>query len=469
MSSDRLVLRLVEQNPWWENRGAVETDFHLTALDKSPFVWKPSLLEQVDLSASSVTTIRGPRQVGKTTLLKLLVRRLIEDGHPPERILYYSLDLERDPEDLVEIVRTAKTLSSTHGRWFVFFDEISAVVNWQRGIKYLRDQTDAADDCFVLTGSSAADVRAGAERLPGRRGPGRRLDKIMLPMSFREFLDVTATVKLSPQTVPLTEFLTPPALGPWLKIARDLDAALGRYAVTGGFPRAVRDSFSSPAPGAETFDQLWAMVAGDIDRAGRDRISALKILERTVRSLSSPISWLSVAQDAGLGSPHTAQSYATLLADSFVLLIMHTMDLSRGPSLRKSKKLYFCDPAFGFLPRALDPGAPLPATPAMIENLVAIALYRAVEREPAESLASPQRVGFWRSSSGREVDFVCRIGRHNVPIEVKYGSKVSGKDREAMRRSFRRGIFLSRDAFGLEGDTPTIPAAIFLAIVDERA
>jgi len=94
-----------------------------------------------------------------------------------------------------------------------------------------------------------------------------------------------------------------------------------------------------------------------------------------------------------------------------------------------------------------------------------MALYRALEQEPSESLAFPRKVGFWRSSSGREIDFVCRVDRRDIAIEVKYGAKVSGKDREAMRRSFGQGIFVSRTAFQLEGETPAIPAGIFLASI----
>jgi len=34
-----------------------------------------------------------------------------------------------------------------------------------------------------------------------------------------------------------------------------------------------------------------------------------------------------------------------------------------------------------------------------------------------------------------------------------------------MRRSFGRGVFVSRTAFEFEGETPTIPAGIFLALI----
>jgi predicted AAA+ superfamily ATPase len=52
-------------------------------------------------------------------------------------------------------------------------DEISAAPDWQNAIEYLRDRGARLNDCFVLTGSSARDLKGGAERLPGRRGRAR--------------------------------------------------------------------------------------------------------------------------------------------------------------------------------------------------------------------------------------------------------------------------------------------------------
>ncbi len=75
--------------------------------------------------------------------------------------------------------------------WCFLLDEASSLPDWQRGIKCLRDHTDAADDCLVLTESSALDVRLGGEHLPSRRGPGTDLDKVLLPLAFPEYLHAT--------------------------------------------------------------------------------------------------------------------------------------------------------------------------------------------------------------------------------------------------------------------------------------
>ncbi len=140
-----------------------------------------------------------------------------------------------------------------------------------------------------------------------------------------------------------------------------------------------------------------------------------------------------------------------------------------------------------------------------MEGLVAVALYRAAEPAPVESSATPQRVFYWRSTGGREVDFLVRalpaeptgrqLGEESralplpgspgspglsgpagrgprealLPIEVKFQASVSGHDREALRRAFGRGLLLSRDTLDLTGPVRTIPVPLFLWLLRSEA
>src|ERR1051326_3288586 len=102
--------RLRELNPWWSDAQAIQRDRHLRALASSPFQRPILLLDQLQLDAPIVYTLRGARQVGKTTTVKLLIRKLLDQGVAPTRILYYTLDLERDPDQIVDIVRQVRLL-----------------------------------------------------------------------------------------------------------------------------------------------------------------------------------------------------------------------------------------------------------------------------------------------------------------------------------------------------------------------
>lgn len=184
----------------------------------------------------------------------------------------------------------------------------------------------------------------------------------------------------------------------------------------GGFPGALQDFLTGSRVQEGTIRLLWDVVAGDLDRWGRDRLSGLKLLERTVRSLGSAVSWRTVAQDMGVASPETARDYVTLLAESFVLLVLYFWDRGGdGISLRKNKKVYFTDPLFAAVPRILEPGVREPDLAALVENVVAMALYRSEEREPVESFSLPRSLFYWRSHGDREVDFLVGTGTQKVP------------------------------------------------------
>ena len=84
------LIRLKEQNPYWENAEKIKDDPHLEMLASSPREIVNPVEKSVDLKSDGVFIIRGPRQIGKTTFLKRTIRDLIKTGTDPRRILWGS-------------------------------------------------------------------------------------------------------------------------------------------------------------------------------------------------------------------------------------------------------------------------------------------------------------------------------------------------------------------------------------------
>lgn len=137
------------------------------------------------------------------------------------------------------------------------------------------------DDFLLLTGSSAHDVRTGAEQLPGRRGDGA--DFLHLPMSFRDFCTQVEGVSLPDETTDVEGLLRREgrtlARRVYLSFA-DLERTFRAYLQVGGFPAAVQDYRTTGTSRArpETVRMLWSVMAGDVARAGRDQTAAAKLL-----------------------------------------------------------------------------------------------------------------------------------------------------------------------------------------------
>jgi len=159
-------------------------------------------LEQIKFDEPGLYILRGPRQIGKTTTIKLIIKKLITEGINPRKILYFPCDNVKDRFEFTELmIRYVKTLPELKEA-FIFVDEITVIPEWQLAIKYLIDNGFIDKSVIMLTGSSAYDLKISSEKLPGRRGNGR--DIIYLPLSFNEFLK---GFQINIERISLTDFL----------------------------------------------------------------------------------------------------------------------------------------------------------------------------------------------------------------------------------------------------------------------
>ena len=465
--------QILAQNPWWTDPAAIGDDRHLLQYRESGLHWTPPVLDVMPLRPGDTDTLRGPRQVGKTTSAKRLVQGLLERREP--RVLYFSFDLVRDFREMPDVLARAKQLHpDPAGPWYMFLDEVTSVADWQVGIKYAWDQGLTRDDYLLLTGSSAHDLRRGAEQLPGRRGNGS--DYLQLPMSFRDFAGLAAGIDVPAEAIPAEGCLTPDGrrllAGLNLRIS-ELQRAFDAYRRIGGFPAAVRDYLVGGVATASevTIRTLWDAVAGDIARAGLDTVAALKLLEEVGVSLGSALKWSGAARAMDV-SDEAARRYVERLAEAFQLLTVYFWDLG-GKTLSPSRqrKVYYIDPLLASVPSRILQGARGPSDDAVVENLVAVALFRSAARTLVQAGAVPGAIAYWRSSNDREIDFVVPTAAAGLrfPVEVKADSRTSlAHARLAIRNAFGRGLVVSRSTFDWAEDVAILPAPVLLAALDEK-
>lgn len=467
--SDQQVLEL---NPWWREATAIDRDPTVRAFESRTLRWDPPVLGSIELGPRRVHTLRGPRQVGKSTTAKRLIRKLLESGE--RRILYFPFDLSREKADIAEAVRRARQLHpDPGGPWFLFLDEITTIPDWQLGVKFIVDNGPAEDDFILCTGSAARKV--GSERLPGRRGAGRHY--VQLPVSFRDFcrqavrLDIPDEV-LRPEDAFTASGMT---LLRRLNLAyAELERAWRAYRETGGFPAALEDYLTEGPVQDRTIEMLWDIIAGDVRDLGRDAVATLKLLERVTRSLGAPLSWHSLAQDMGVTQP-TARDYVRVLAESFMLIVVFAWDAGgKGLSAQRQRKVYFIDPLVARVPQLLVPGGSRPAEDAAREALVATALFRSATDRLLQAEPLTGALGFWKSGRGTEVDFVVAERRagtstRRLPIEVKGDNAPSiANARRSLRAAFGRGIVVTASVFEPDQRIPAIPAPVLLAALKEQ-
>jgi predicted AAA+ superfamily ATPase len=348
---------------FWEKPGWTSDDKHLVALQKAPFQ-RPFPLIAVD-SGPALYILRGPRQVGKSSLLKSL---LAQYGQP-KAAFYLSCENLADHRELSTLLT-----STQRTRSLILLDEVSFVREWTRSVKHLVDS--GYKGTIIVTGSHAVDLRRGADTMPGRFGSGSEI--VLRPMNFHEFL------------------LCRRSAG-WPSFDREVE--LRMFFRIGGMPAAVAEAGPSGVPPVRALDTYERWLTGDATKLGKNVAFLRGLMAQLALTTATPISLQTLAKKTEIASHHTVQEYLHLLEDTFALRTCYALDPDTGASrFRKEKKYYFTDPIIywigvrmGGLPESADWEAQL------AEMVGHEALARRTE-------TTHERLGYYASSKG-EVDF----------------------------------------------------------------
>ena len=167
--------RRLARIPWWARpRDWIRDDPDLRGARDSSFEYTAGALR--DLVSGGLYLLRGPRRVGKSVEVKKTIRRLIDRGEDPRRILHVAADNLSAP-DLRKMADASIAVTRTEGPRFWFLDEITAIADgWPAEIKWLRDNDPRfSADTVVLTGSSGHRPRRGGQGACGSQGWRRGL------------------------------------------------------------------------------------------------------------------------------------------------------------------------------------------------------------------------------------------------------------------------------------------------------
>ncbi|MCJ7472145.1 MAG: ATP-binding protein [Actinobacteria bacterium] len=460
---------LLLQNPWWEDKNNIENDVHIKKLKGRKYIYKPQLFKSSDLKKDAVYTLRGVRQVGKTTLVKLIIKDLLGRSINPRNIFYYSMDLVKDDKELFEIfISWYQTVKEDSKRKYILFDEATFVKNWEKSIKHIVDTFGLENKTFILTGSSAIDLRKGSDRLPGRRGVSNP-DKLLLPLAFKEFCNLTG-LKIS---LEYESNLTLDSIKkniPELKIYQnELNLYLDKYLVCGGFLESINSLFSNNTIKEETFERYISVIFSEIEKVKKSRVTSKNILSSIIDSLGSTISWNRLAKKSGNISTNTLIDYVNTFTDSFTVYYLEHFNknkLTGNPA--KEKKLYFFDPFYyHIISRVINLPYIKISKSSIIESLIGGHLIRNFEQSIYQGFSSIEKIFYWKSVKGKEIDFILSRSKNNImPIEVKYQNVINPIDYTTIKKSFKKGIVVSKNIFSIEENIVILPSSCFLYLLN---
>jgi len=304
---------------------------------------------------------------------------------------------------------------------------------WYASIKSVR---------FIVSGSSSLELTKNAEFLTGRK-----IEFIIRPFSFREFVRAKAT--------DIPDRLLDPRDEVSLKdysalYGSRLKTLFAEYLHFGGYPEAVL------APADIRLTLLKELLSTYIrkDVAGFQRVENIAGFNNLVKVLcaqvGSQVNRSELASTLRLNQ-ETVARYLDILEGTFVFRFVSPWFTNPRKEVSKMPKVYVTDPGFML---AAGTGTAETTPYELLDG-------HRVENAVWSTLASafgPEAVKYWRSASGAEIDFIVESIGSLLPVEVKF---TGAQPREPVAmRNFRQAYTQVRPQGQLQNQPHIRPALI---------
>lgn len=342
---------------------------------------------QRDAKYYPILTITGPRQSGKTTLVKAAF---------PE---YEYVSLEE--MDMRQFARDDPRGFLDRYPGPVIIDEAQRVPDLSSYIQSAVDR-DAAPGRFILTGSqNFLLMEKVSQSLAGRTG-------ILHLLPF-ERAELEGKLRIPPDKPGDLFTNTSSALDLWTTI------------YSGYYPR-IHDSSIPPEVWLPDYIRTYIerdvrslVNIGDLERFER-------FLTLTAGRTGQILNYSSLANDCGIALD-TAKRWISVLKAGFILFLLPPHHRNFNKRIIKSPKLYFYDT--GLACHLLGIKSPEqahshPLRGALFENLI----IAEVNKIYTHHRMKPP-ISFWRDRTGHEIDLLLDTGGKLFPVEIKSGKTLS--------------------------------------------
>ncbi len=483
-----LVNNLNINNPWWNDR-----EFPQTPPTRRNLVQR--IRRRIDADIAPIVAIRGPRQVGKSTMQLQVISDLLDEGVPPRHIMRVQFDelTYANPveQPILQIVqwfehnvahRQINALANAGSPVYIFFDEAQNIENWSEQLKFLVDTTAVK---VVITGSSALRIERGRDSLAGRihtvNAPILSLSEIARFRGIgplKPFLNDNGYASLRHQ-------------GFWQQLAqhgRDhadaRDEAFRLFSQYGGYPFAHNTPHTDLTSLNERINEnvVQRMLRHDLQESllhpDLDPQLLSLVFSLACRYAGQAPSYSSLAKQVNrpfddVDAPQVANCM-DFLDNTMIVRLIHPLAF-RLQHTEQRPKICLADHTI----RATQLDEPVPLASGQLTddpNLATIAGHLAKSTFGAALADAPSLSIHHQPQRGStaEIDYIIRVGDHRVPVEVKYQRNVDlDRDTRALREFIAEpanratfGIVITRtDVATPEGSNiVAVPLSTFLLL-----
>ena len=351
-----------------------------------------------------VVAVTGPRQSGKTTLV-----REIFAGKP-----YLSME---DPDIRLLALEDPRGLLQRYPEGAVI-DEAQHAPELFSYLQTRVDETSTPGQ-FVLTGSQNFLLMRGISQSLAGRAAMAQLPPLMLAE---------------------------------LAGAGVLPDRLDDYLWQGAYPAHYK-ALPAREPATRSLADEWhrSYIMTYLERDVRDIavVHSLPLFQRFLRLAAARCGQLlnlaNLANDCGVAL-NTVKNWIAILEASYLVFLLRPHHRNFGKRLIKTPKLYFLDTGIAAHLLGLATPDQLDAHPLrghLFENMVVAEYWKA-----AMNVGRTDALYFWRDSTGNEVDLLIEDGMRLIPVEIKSGATLNG--------DFLRGLDRFAEVAGAESHDPAL-------------
>jgi len=344
-------------------------------------------IERLAFPSHKMALVSGPRQCGKTTLAKALLRKRKFGLYRNWDEIGFRREWAMDPSALVPKARGDRVP-------MVVLDEIHKDRRWKRNLKGVFDTLESPCDILV-TGSARLNIyMKGSDSLLGRHFSFR-----LHPFSVREM----ASAKVLRPDEALESLFARAR-----RRSKSQETRLQSLMTFGPFPEPL---FEGDTRKARLWRRSREQLVIRVDLRDLSRLPELGRIEMMTALLpervGSLFSLASMGRDLEASIP-TVRRWQSYLKELYYLFEIKPFRKRIPRSLRRDGKVYLWD--FGAIPDKA----------ARFENLVAEHLLKACHFW-TDTGEGEFELYFLRDKDGREIDFlIVRDGRPWLPVEVKF-------------------------------------------------
>lgn len=298
-----------------------------------------------------VKILTGVRRCGKSTILKMIIKKLKEEKHvDDEQILNYRFDsMEYEDMTTKELYLELKSKILQSKKTYLFLDEIQEIEGWEKVVNTLASDFDV--DIYI-TGSNSRMMSSEISTYL----TGRYITFHIYTLSFEEYL----TFKKSYTTL------------------KDLKQEFSQYVQLGGFPATHLQDYSQDEVYTIVKDIYNSTIFSDIVR--RNQVKKIDQLERVVKYTfnnvgskytSKSISNYFKSEQRKIDN-ETVCSYLEKLQKAYILHKCSRYDLQGKDILKTQEKFYLADVSL----RYSVLGYTVDSVASSLENIVYLELKR---------------------------------------------------------------------------------------------